>query len=312
VRFVTASGKPLARGELVFGEKINWFELSAERAWKAWEALPESARKPGAVQVPRLTSVDPRRLAAVKPPDGALVVRVYNRQFARTATGQLRYTVAEDYVPGLNKIAPPQMWAARFAEAGIDWMWITRQEWQAMMPANPRRGQAVPVPTSLAERVFRFHLEPSRGFTAVNQFVYCTADNGEMRLTVEEVTKTQVRLRLEGFAKLELDRGAAYEGVRRNIAYRPGFLGYLAYDPAMSDFTRFDLVALGNVRGQANGENLMAARSGDFPLGVAFELVSPLTPRDHVQPTGLMDDGGNYNLDYYLCRGRFAGAWRGK
>jgi hypothetical protein len=312
VRFVTAGGKPLERGELVFGENVNWFHLSAERAWKAWTALPESERKPGAVQVPQLASVDPKRLVAVKPPDGALVVRVYNRQLARNSKGQLRYTIAEDYVPELNKIAPPRMWAARFAEAGIDWMWITRPEWQAMMPANPRTGQAVEVPTTLVERIFRFHLEPSRGFTAVNQFVYCTANDGEMRLTVEEVTKTQVRLRLEGFAKLELDRGAGYEGVRRKIAYRPSFLGYLAYDPETRVFTRFDLVALGDACGQANGENLMGARSGTFPLGVAFELVNPLTPRDYVQPTGLMDGGGNYNLDYYLCQGRFRGAWRGK
>jgi hypothetical protein len=312
VRFVTASGKPLERGELVFGEKVNWFQLSAERALKAWAALPASERQPGAVHVPRLAAVDPRRLVAVRPPDGVLVVRVYNRQLARDAKGQLRYTVAEDYVPELNKIAPPRMWAARFAEAGIDWMWITRQEWQALMPVKPRKGQAVPVPTTLVERIFRFHLEPSRGFAAVNQFVYCTADNGEMRLTVEEVTQARVRLRLEGFARLELDRGAAYEGVRRKIAYRPRFLGYLDYDPATRAFRRFDLVALGNACGQANGENLMGARAGAFPLGVAFELVNPLTPRDCVQPTGLMDGGGNYNLDYYLCRGRFRGAWRGK
>ena len=312
VRFLTASGKPLERGELVFGEKINWFQLSVERAWKAWAALPESERKPGAVQVPKLTSVDPRRLVAVKPPDGALVVRVYNRQLARNTKGQLRYTVAQDYVAELNKIAPPRMWAARFAEVGVDWMWITRSEWQAMMPAEPRKGQEVKVPTALVERIFRFHLEPSRGFTAVNQFVYCTASDGAMLLTVDEVAGTRVRLRLEGSANLELDRGAAYKGVRRKISYRPSFLGYLAYDSAKKVFTRFDLVALGDACGQANGENLMGARSGTFPLGVAFELVNPLTPRDYVQPTGLMDGGGNYNLDYYLCRGRFRGDWRGK
>jgi hypothetical protein len=52
VRFLTAGGKRLERGELVFSEKINWFQLSAERALKAWAALPESERRPGAVQVP--------------------------------------------------------------------------------------------------------------------------------------------------------------------------------------------------------------------------------------------------------------------
>jgi hypothetical protein len=312
VRFVTAAGKQLERGELVFGPKVNWFERSAERALKAWAALPEAERRPGAVQIPALTAVDPKRAVAVKPPDGALVVRVYNRQLARDARGELRYTVADDYDPKLKKYADDWAWSARFAEVGIDWMWITRPEWQAMMPDNPRKGQEVKVPTTLVERIFRFHVEPSRGFTAVNQFVYCTADDGQMRLTVEDAGNTEVRLRLEGFARLELDRGAGYEGVRRKIGYQPSFLGYLAYDPARKVFTRFDLVALGNARGQANGENLMGARLGEFPMGVAFELVTPLTSRDHVQPTGLMDGGGNYNLDYYLCQGRFSGNWRGK
>jgi hypothetical protein len=286
--------------------------LSAERALKAWAKLPEEERKPGAVQVPTLTSVDPKRVVAVKPPDGALVLRVYNRQLANDSKGGLRYTVNSDYVAELNKIAPPSMWASRFAEVGIDWMWVTREEAEAMMPANARKGQEVPVPTTLVERIFRFHLEPSRGFTAVNQFVYCTANDGQLRLTVEEAGSTEVRLRLEGYAKLELDRGVGYEGVRRKIGYQPRLLGYLAYDPAKKVVTRFDLVALGNACGQANSENLMGARTGEFPMGVAFELVNPLTSRDYVQPTGLMDGGGNYNLDYYLCRGRFSGNWRGK
>ena len=312
VRFVTASGKQLVRGELAYNQKTNWFYLSAERAWKAWEALPEAERKPGAVQVPALTSVDPKRVAALKPPDGALVVRVYNRQLATNAKGDLRYTVAEDYVAELNKFAPPSMWAARFAEVGHDWMWITRQEWQVLMPDKAEKGQEVKVPTTLIERIFRHHLEPSRGFTAVSQFVYCTADDGQLRLIVDKVAETEVRLRLEGFAKLELDRGAGYEGVRRKIAYEPSLLGYIAYDPAKKVITRFDMVALGNARGQANGENLMGARPGVFQMGVAFELVNPLTPRDYVQPTGLMDGGGNYNLDYYLCQGRFSGNWRKK
>jgi hypothetical protein len=312
VRFLTAGGKRLERGELVFSEKINWFQLSAQRALKAWAALPDSERRPGAFQVPRLAGVDPKRRVAVKPPEGALVVRVYNRQLAGGPHGQLRYTIAKDYVGELNKIAPSWMWAGRFAEVGVDWMWITRPEWHALMLAEPRKGQEVKVPTTLVERIFRFHLEPSRGFTAVNQFVYCTANDGALRLTVEEIAGTHIGLRLEGSANLALDRGDAYQGVRRKISYRPRFLGYLAYDSARKVFTRFDLVALGNVRGQANGENLMGARSGAFPMGVAFELVRPLTPRDYVQPTGLMDGGGNYNLDYYLCQGRFRGAWRGR
>src|SRR5262249_36552001 len=143
VRFVTAGGKELAKGELVYNAKVNWFALSAERALKAWAALPEAERKPGAVEVPPLTSVDPKRVVALKPPDGAMVLPLYNRQLAHDAKGALRYTVDTDYVADLNKFAPPSMWAARFAEVGIDWMWITRDEAEAMMPASPRPGQEV-------------------------------------------------------------------------------------------------------------------------------------------------------------------------
>src|SRR5262249_21225285 len=231
VRFITAAGKKLERGELAWNDKTNWFHLSAERALKAWAALPESERKPGAVEVPERPPVDPKRAPTLKPPDGALIVRVFNRQLARDARGELRYTVADDYVPALKKIAPPSMWAARFAEAAHDWMWITRQEWQAMMPADPGKGQEVAVPTTLCERLYRFHLEPSRGFAAANNFANATAKAGRLRLIVEEAGQSGVRLRLEGHALLERDRGSGYQQ-GGFISYRPSLLGYLAYDPA--------------------------------------------------------------------------------
>jgi hypothetical protein len=299
VRFITASGKKLERGELVWNDKTNWFLLSAQRALKAWAALPAAERKPGAIEVPNRPPVDPKRLATLKPPEGALIARLYNRQFGRDRKGELRYTVADDYVPALHKIAPPSMWAARFAEAGHDTFWITRDEWQAMMPADAHKGQEIKIPTSLCERIFRFALEPTRGFTAEATFATTTPKAGQLRLTVEEAGDREVRLRLEGFAILEKDRGSGYQqgGL---ISYRPALLGYLAFDPAKKVFTRFDVVALGNLRGHPVGENLMGARDGENPLGIAFELVTHPTPADLVPPKGLMDGGSNYNLRYYL------------
>lgn len=299
VRFITADGKKLERGELAWTDKINWFHRSVERALKAWEALPLAERKAGAVQVPERPPVDARRRVTLKPPDGALIVHVYNRQLARDGKGELRYTVADDYVPALKKIAPPSMWAARFAEAAHDWMWITREEWQAMMPANPRTGQEVEVPASLCARLYRFHLEPSRGFTAGENFINAPAKSGQLRLIVEAASDREVRLRLDGTAVLEKDRGA---GPQQGgfISYRPRLLGYLAYDPAKKVMTRFDMVALGDLRGHPVGENLMGARDGVNPLGIAFELVPSPTPADYVSPRGLMDHGGNYNLKHYL------------
>jgi hypothetical protein len=299
VRFITASGKKLERGELAWNDKTNWFLLSAKRALKAWEALPLAERKPGAISVPKRPPVDPKRAVTLKPPEGALVVRLYNRQLGRNAKGDLRYTVAGDYVPALHKIAPPSMWAARFAEASHDFLWITRKEWQAMMPDNPRKGQEVKVPVSLCERIFRFALEPSRGFTAEATFVNATAKAGQLRLIVVEAGKKEVRLRLEGHAILEKYRGS---GSQQGgfISYRPSLLGYLAFDPAKKVFTRFDVVALGDLRGYPVGENLMGARDGVNPLGIAFELVSRPTPADFVSPKGLTDGGSRYNLKHYL------------
>ena len=108
VRFITASGKKLERGELAWIGKTNWFQLSAQRALKAWAALPLAERQPGGVQVPDRPPLDPKRAATLKPPEGALIVHLYNRQLGRDAKGELRYTVADDYVPALHKIAPAE------------------------------------------------------------------------------------------------------------------------------------------------------------------------------------------------------------
>ena len=127
---------------------------------KAWEALPESERQPGAVAVPRAATVDPRRAALALPP-GALVVRVLNRHLGWNEDKSVRYAVAADYLPGASKAE-----VERYAMAQNDFMWIPEKEWQALVPAEPRKGASYPVPMlPFALRLFRFHLDPARGFT---------------------------------------------------------------------------------------------------------------------------------------------------
>src|SRR5262245_3180991 len=86
IDIITASGKLVARGELQVGNPRTHL-LSLERALKAWAALPEAERKPGAVRVPERGPLDPRRNAAKGPPEGTLIVRVWNRQLERTPRG---------------------------------------------------------------------------------------------------------------------------------------------------------------------------------------------------------------------------------
>lgn len=303
IDIITASGKFVARGELQVGNpKIHL--LSLERALKAWAALPEVERRPGAFQVPERGPFDPRRHAAKGPSPGTLIVRVFNRQLERTAKGDYRHTVPEDYIPALrdkNVVGSAQA-TSLWTQPANDFMWITQAEALAMMPADPKPGQRIEAPRSLCTRIFKFHLDPSRGLSENNNFAHVTAEAGKLHLTVDAVSDTQVLLRLDGFANLHNPRAElkAYlspgiknhsKNLRIPLDYDPRLLGYLAYHPATRILTRFDIVALGNVRGRPNGENILAERLGEAnPLGIAFELVIAPRPADHLPPRAARDE----------------------
>src|SRR5262249_15206611 len=130
--------------------------------------------------------------------------------------------------------------------------------------------------------------------------------------TVDEVSGAEVRLRLDGYARLHNPRAHLQLGGNATtkkfsqsqipLEYEPALLGYLAYDPTRKVFTRFDMVALGDVRGRPVDENLMGERLGSANLlGIAFELVTDPKPADFLSPKGLRDGGDNYNLPRYLC-----------
>jgi hypothetical protein len=320
IEIITASGKKLARVGVLSGNhpKEHWLDL--EHALKSWTALPESERRPGAFQVPEPGAPDPRRNTAKGPPAGTLMVRVWNRQLERTIQGEYRHTVPEDYIPPLRdpKITGTDYATALFTQPATDSLWITQAEAQAMMPVNATVGQRIEVPRSLCERLFRFHLDPSRGLSENNNFAGTSAEAGKLQLTVEAVTGREVRLRLDGFANLHNSRkyllsyqspGVKSLSQNRRIPldYNPRLLGYLVYHPVKRVFTRLDIVALGEVRGRPNGENIMGERLGETnPLGVAFELVTDPKPADYLPPRGARDEPSarpNQNLvDYYLGR----------
>ena len=303
VDIITAGGRFVARGELQVGNaKTHLFSL--EKALKVWAALPEAERKPGGIQVPERGPLDPRRNAAKGPPAGTLIVRVYNRQLERTPKGDFRHTVPEDYIPALRdpKVVGSDQATSLWTQPANDYLWITRAEAQAMMPADPKRGQRIDVPASLCERLFRFHLDPSRGLSENNNFSHVTAAAGKLHLTVEAVSGAEVRLRLDGFAHLHNPRTGLKtylspgikehsRNLRIPLDYDPRLLGYFNYHPAKKVLTRLDIVALGNVRGRPNGENILAERLGEAnPLGIAFELVTDPRPADHLPPRAARDE----------------------
>lgn len=292
----------MARGSLLVGNSTAHLN-SLEHALKAWRLLPEEERRPGAFQVPERGPLDPRRHAAKGPPPGTLIVKVYNRQLERTPKGY-RHTVPEDYIAVLRdkKIMGSDQATTLWTQPANDYMWITKAEALALMPAEPKVGQRVGLPRSLQERIFKWHLDPSRGLSENSNFGSATADAGKLQLTVEEASKNDVRLRLDGYVNLRSSRAGlkTYQSPNvKNLSknqripldYDPRLLGYLTYDPAKKTLTRFDLVALGDVRGRPNGENILAERIAEAnPLGIAFELVTNPRPADYLPPRAARDE----------------------
>jgi hypothetical protein len=221
-------------------------------------------------------------------------VGVYNRQLERTRSCEYRHTVPDDYIAPLRdrQIMGTDGATALFTQPANDAMWITQAEAQAMMPAKPTVDQRVEVPRSLCERIFRFHLDPSRGLSENNNFARTSAAAGKLQLTVEAVSSSGVRLRLDGFVNLHNPRTELLTYQSPNVKqhsrskripldYNPRLLGYLVYHPGKKVFTRLEIVALGDVRGRPNGENILGERDGEAnPLGVAFELVTDPRPAD--------------------------------
>jgi hypothetical protein len=276
--YVTADGKILGR--------------SPKEALQKWNALPEAERARGAVKVGELGDIDPLRTVP-NPPVRGLIIKVYYRAFMRDGPGKIRYVVGKDLwhdedgnkteekkestYPG--SITTPQ--------AQPDHMWLTEAEWKSLIPATARQGDKFPVPAEITDRVLRWHLNPLSVYGETNSLGPKEVRAGELTLTVDAVSATSVRLRLDGFAKLGTEPPAAVaEGKCACIdqwGYEPRLLGFIEYDNVKKVITRFDIVAMGDHFGRL-GIADSAARVGLQPLGISFELVTGNLSADRIAP----------------------------
>jgi hypothetical protein len=274
---VTAGGKLLGNDALA--------------ALRQFQALPESERAPGAVQVEELGKVDTQR-AAPGPPLGGLILKVYYRAFMRESDRDFRYVTARDLwhdERGAKSEAWPGMPFDKNTtrQAQPDHMWLTEAEWRSLMPAAPQQGDTFPVPAAIADRFFRWHLNPLNVYGESSPLVPGAVRAGALNLTVTTVRPNRVRLWLEGFARLGKEATAEARDTGKACmdqwGYEPRVIGHLEYDPRRRKFTRFDVVALGDHFGRL-GICDGAARPGCQPLGISFELVEGDQPADRIAP----------------------------
>lgn len=229
-------------------------------AYFAWRSLPLTERDPGAVKIGDPGKPDPRFHRA--PPANGLVLSVYTRILDRESDGTCR--------PGTCRFPGGQ-------RAAHDHLWLTEEDWKALIPAKPRSGDSFTVPSRVARRIARFHLaDNTRG--EPNFWERKEIHSGELKLTVEDVNTEAVKLRVDGSFLL----ANATDPAQAKRGYDVRLLGFIQYNREKKAIERFDMVALGDHWGE--GTYTAGARPGRSPLGVAFELATRKNPADRVPP----------------------------
>jgi hypothetical protein len=231
-----------------------------------WKDLPAGQRKPGAIKVPELAKVDPHY--ARTPPAGGLIANVYTRILDVDRKRFVRGTCS---FPGA-------------ALAARDHLWLTKAEWQSLVPADATKGKRFAMPAKIAERILCFHLlDNTRGEPPSWQ--RDEVRKHSLTWIVESTTAKEIRLRLEGSALLATSADARKAKRGFDVALR----GHLLYDRTRKAITRFDLVAVGDHWGE--GHFTRNARPGRKPLGIAFELSPNKSPGDRVPPQAAREIG---------------------
>ena len=269
---LTASGKLLAYKNA--GQSPDVMREVLREGLKKWNALPETERKPGAVQVPEHGAFD--RAFHRAPPTNGLILNVYTR--ALDKVGEQEFSDAVCRVGAGD-------------EAARDHLWLTESEWKSLLPRDPRVGDLVPMPEKVIERILRFHLVDS---TRGEPPMWRRGDirKQEILVRIESVTVSTVRLRIYGTTLL----ATSAESHKADRGFDASILGYIEYQPHKQRITRFDMVAVGDHWG-SGAHTRRRTRPGRTPLGVAFELTDGQAPADRVAPQaarGLGDYfGGN-------------------
>ena len=274
--------------------KLLGHEPSA-KVLEAFQKLPEAERKPGAVVV---RDLEPAERVIVSPPEGGLILKVHGRFMSRDDKGQLRYAKRDDF----------RSISSLTLEPNTEYMWLTREEWQALVPANPVKGEKLPVASAISERMARFHLSPSRALTSEDGIVSKKEiKKAVLTLVVDDVSSDRIRLSLEGLVHTGSDYVAA-KATSPNGPLAYGFAtpihGILEYDRTKRAFVRFDIVAPGDVWGRwgdANGNSQSIERPGRTPIGFAFELAKGESPTDRLPPAG---NGGRAMRSGYFATGK--------
>lgn len=204
--------------------------------------------------------------ALADPPAEGIILKQYNRGFHRDAEGKMH---PDGQVP-LH-----------------DSLWMTKAEWQSLAPEQPKVGDSRTVPAFLVSRLGVHH---ASAFGA-NGVKISATPKPTLTLTVEDASPDQLRLRLQGSLQTSEYVAPIKVGV---IDYQ--VFGCLHYDVRKKTFSRFDMVALGDVTGTASpppkGRTMVAV--------LLFELSPGDTPWQRTPPFSCGGQGVYFKAGPYF------------
>lgn len=242
--------------------------LSADldQGLEKWRLLPAQQRR----KLDVLGEFDASFLPS--PPARGLIANVYSRGLRRDGNGELQIYKTK---------------VARSLEAGRDHLWLSESEAMSLVPDELAVGSRKSVDSAIVDRICRRYLidlvrvggngRPRRPENVLR---------AEMDVTIEAATKSKIRLRIDGSARLatqDVGSGASRDAPKIDD-YQ--LLGTATYDRSSKRFTSFNLVAFSETGHYDEIEKRV------LPLGVAFEL----TPGE--KPAGLVPPS-SYSADYF-------------
>jgi hypothetical protein len=234
---------------------------------KKWKALPEQDRK----QLEPMGAFDPRLEAT--PPPGGLLLQVFARALTRAD----------------GKLIPYKTNVSRSWEPGRDFAWLTEAEWQSLLPATPRPGARQQVAAAIQDRLIRRYLIDlvrvgGNGGPRRPEEVLAR----ELSVTVEHTSRSTVRLRLEGSARVSSSEGPI-KGKPKIDDFQ--LIGRMEYDATRKTISRFVLLAFSPTGHFDEIHNQVR------PLGIVFERLEGMTPAERSPPS-------SWGKDYFQAASR--------
>lgn len=259
-----------------------------------YRRLPESDRKPSLEKYPG--GQNPAETPPAPPP-GGLTLIVYNTPLERNGEGKLIRA------PNQHSI---DSWPLEKPMTFNELLWLTREEWRALIPPHPERGREVRVPEPARRRLFQLlgydWNSANAGLAAF------PLREGDLAGHVEEVTPRELRIRLQGYSKVGLPpqglNSCAHEDYWgcEHLSGELNFRGTLRYDRARQSVLELSIVAFGET---ATKFDRRTRKSGNpvkrYPTGLVIELASDC-PANRTWPVGAEARMKDFGLDYWNMR----------